>query len=73
MDFETFIQEVRESYAAARAKHRSLAGWHEGYAVTLEEMDELWDEIKADAPYERKAEEILQIAAMCYAMLAELD
>ena len=40
---------------------------HEGYAVILEEMDELWEEVKGHAGPERTArmrEEAIQVAAM---------
>lgn len=37
---------IAESYIKARAKHAPMRGAHEGYAVILEELDELWDEVK---------------------------
>jgi len=38
---------------------------HEGYAVILEELDELWEEIKAKKPdSERMEKEAIQVAAM---------
>jgi hypothetical protein len=48
---------------------------HEGYAVILEELDELWDEVKKnqknyDIVAQRK--EVLQCAAMCLRFAAEL-
>jgi hypothetical protein len=48
---------------------------HEGYAVILEELDELWDEVKKnqrnyDIPAQRK--EAIQCAAMCIRFVAEL-
>jgi len=48
---------------------------HEGYAVILEELDELWDEVKKnqrnyDIPAQRK--EAVQCAAMCIRFIAEL-
>lgn len=45
--------------------HGPFASAHEGYAVLLEEVDELWDEVKnRDKNKERMREEALQIAAM---------
>lgn len=62
---------VAEEYEKARKKHRPMAGAHEGYAVLLEEVDELWDEIKSDNPG-RARKECIQVAAMALAMLAEV-
>lgn len=39
-------------------------GRHEFYGILLEEVDELWDAIKADEPLNRVAEEAVQVAAM---------
>jgi hypothetical protein len=55
------INELSRSYAL----HGKFQGSHEGYAVLLEELDELWDEVKnkkRDIPAMRK--ECIQIAAM---------
>lgn len=50
----------------AYAKHgREPWGRHEFYAILLEEVDELWDAIKADEPTQRVLEEAVQVAAMC--------
>lgn len=44
------LEQVRQSYAKARAKHAPMHSAHEGYAVLAEEFDELWDEVKAWQP-----------------------
>lgn len=41
-------------------------GRHEFYAILKEEVDELWDAIKADAPQEEVYKELTQVAAMCF-------
>lgn len=57
--------EMIDELARARFKHRDMASAHEGYAVILEELDELWDEIKAQTPDRSKMrKEALQVAAM---------
>jgi len=44
------LADIANSYRKARAKHAPMRGPHEGYAVLLEEFDELWDEIKQWQP-----------------------
>jgi hypothetical protein len=48
---------------------------HEGYAVILEELDELWDEVKKNQKnydLERQRKEAIQCAAMCIRFATEL-
>jgi hypothetical protein len=40
------IEEVMYELVNARSKFPSFNSYHEGYAVLLEEVDELWDEVK---------------------------
>lgn len=59
---EAVVSEVERAYA----KHGKLQwGRHEFYAILKEEVDEAWDDIKADAPQEKLMQEVVQIAAMC--------
>jgi hypothetical protein len=58
------ILEIIEELAAARRKFPHFHSAHEGYAVILEELDELWDEVRANGPKERMRAEAIQIAAM---------
>ena len=51
-----------ELYRATR-KFGSFASTHEGYAVILEELDELWDDVKANRVDDSIAEAV-QVAAM---------
>jgi hypothetical protein len=39
-------EEVNAELARAEAKFKPYNSAHEGYAVVLEELDELWDEVK---------------------------
>jgi hypothetical protein len=58
---------IREELVKAVSKFGAFNSAHEGYAVILEEVDELWDEIKAnkvDGATDRQRGEALQIAAM---------
>jgi hypothetical protein len=52
--------------AKAKAKHKRMNSAHEGYAVILEELDELWVEIKQQNQNKDKIKkELIQVAAMC--------
>jgi hypothetical protein len=44
---------------------------HEGYAVILEELDEAWDEIKANRP-EKAIGEMIQVGAMALRFVVEM-
>ncbi|MGB8274118.1 MAG: hypothetical protein WCF16_02485 [Alphaproteobacteria bacterium] len=43
---EPLLQEISESLVKAEAKHAPMQSAHEGYSVILEELDELWEEVK---------------------------
>ena len=67
------LEEVGAELLKATIKHRPMTGPHEGYAVILEELDELWDEVKAqvhDPAAMRK--EALQVAAMAVRFIADV-
>lgn len=50
----------------AYAKHgREPWGRHEFFAIMREEVDEVWDDVKADSPTEALLKEVVQVAAMC--------
>ena len=50
----------------ARAKHGDMKCQHEAYAVILEELDEFWQEVKAQKfDKENALKELTQVAAMC--------
>jgi len=59
------ILEIAASLAKAEAKHAPMRGHHEGYAVILEELDELWSEVKRQMLDPAKLrKEALHVAAM---------
>lgn len=70
----TNLAMVQKELESAMAKHPT--GWHsahEGYAVLLEEVDELWDEVKLSTHNTRKMRiEACQIAAMALRFLIEV-
>jgi len=58
-------EEVTDELDRAMSKFGPMAGPHEGWAVIREEVDELWDDVKANrgrGPEARK--EAIQIAAI---------
>lgn len=73
--FET-IHHVGEEVRRAKSLFpEDFHNQHEGYAVILEEMDELWDEIKKNQKsYDLVAmrKEVIQCAAMCIRFATEL-
>lgn len=58
---------IRSELDHAYKKHgREPWGRHEFYAILLEEVEELWQAIKSDAPQEEVLKELRQVAAMCF-------
>jgi hypothetical protein len=65
--------EVAAELRRARTKHAPMRGAHEGYAVLLEEVDELWDEVKRrDPDLVAMRKEAIQVAAMGLAFAIEV-
>lgn len=65
--------QVEAELTRAREKHRAMISQHEGYAVLLEEVDELWDEVKKKHFDKTAARtEAIQIAAMAVAFAVEV-
>jgi hypothetical protein len=61
-----FLRCLEQELEHAYATHgRAPWGRSEFYGVLLEEVDELWDAIKANAPDARVEAELIQVAAMC--------
>lgn len=56
-------------------KHKPFCSTHEGYGILLEEVDELWDEIKKSKDYfanKRMVDEAIQVAAMAIKFIENL-
>lgn len=64
MSLRQIINEVEKELVKATGKFGSFNSSHEGYAVILEELDELWYEIKNNHPASRQRSEAIQVAAM---------
>ena len=71
--FPSYVQlEIEED----RNKFDPIGNLHEGYAVLLEEVDELWDEVRKQPSVRRKSDvmsELVQIAAMAQRIAEDLE
>lgn len=67
------LDSVETEYLRALHKFpQPMKSAHEGYAVLLEEVDELWDEIKNGQDKEMMCAEAIQVAAMAVRFIREL-
>ena len=67
--------EATAELARAMEKHAPMHSLHEGYAVIFEELDELWDEVRAWQPGSDLTEarkEALQVAAMALRIILDV-
>jgi hypothetical protein len=73
-DVRAVLREVAQEVMRARGKHPVFNSAHEGYAVLLEEVDELWTEIKIRQrdPLRLRAEAV-QVAAMAVRFLTDVN
>jgi hypothetical protein len=62
---------IHDEAESARAKFAPFNSAHEGYAVIAEELDELWDDIKANRKGPDIAEAI-QVGAMALRYIADM-
>lgn len=67
------LHAIHVEYLKATDKFPSFNSCHEGYAVILEELDELWEEIKRN-PKDREAirSEAIQVGAMALRFLVDV-
>jgi NTP pyrophosphatase (non-canonical NTP hydrolase) len=70
------IKAVRKEVERAMTLHSgSMRNAHEAYAVLLEEVDELWDEVKKNSKTRdpiKMREEAIQVAAMAVRMIVDV-
>lgn len=75
MKYKSFPKMVSKELKSARSKHGNMKSIHEGYAVILEELDEVWDEVKkksSERDMENLLKEIIQVAAMAQKMAEDV-
>lgn len=71
--FQDICVDILHEANRASIKWPPFHSVHEGYAVILEELDELWDESKLKVPSkERLRKEAIHVAAMAVRFAAEL-
>ena len=68
----SLVTEIYRELDRAMSEYGPFHSAHEGYAVLLEELDEVWDEIKKDDS-KRAREELVQVGAMVLKLLRFLD
>lgn len=69
------MSEVLTELIRASEKYPALRSSHEGYAVLLEELDEVWDEVKKKQTSQSKSllrSEARQVAAMAVRFMIDL-
>ena len=74
MSYSESAEEVLNELQRAKAIWKDdFKNYHEAYAVILEEVDELWDEIKKkNQDKEKIRKEAIQSAAMLLRLITEL-
>ena len=69
---DKILSDVQSEFGRAAVSNPPHNSYHEGWAVLLEEMDELWDEIKKN-PSNRDSDliraEAIQVAAMAVRLI----
>lgn len=69
---DDILSEVTMELDRALAKHGDFKSAHEGYAVLLEEVDELWQEVKHGTKKNARIEAV-QVAAMAVKLVDFID
>lgn len=73
LELQSNILDILAEVERAKSIHKgNFNNFHEAYAVILEEIDELWDEIKKkDVDLEAIRKEAIQAAAMLCRLITE--
>ena len=70
-----FNQLVQEELKRARQQHGPMLSIHEGYSVILEELDEVWEEVKKktkERDLDNLFKELIQVSAMAQKMAEDV-
>ena len=70
---EAALGDIGSEYLRAVKKHQPMVNAHEGWAVLLEEVDELWDEVKKQKrDPEKLRKEAVQVGAMALRFILDI-
>lgn len=73
MDLDNILEDIKKEFKFATEHWNDFGSLHEAYAIVLEEMDELWDEVKrSQKDPERLSyvkEEAIQVATMAIRLI----
>ena len=75
MESDKAIGLIIDEFCSATAKNDKFHSAHEGYGVLLEELDELWDEVKkkdCNRDIELMRKEAVQVGAMALRFIVDL-
>jgi NTP pyrophosphatase (non-canonical NTP hydrolase) len=70
-----FNELMKVELKKARQQHGPILSVHEGYAVILEELDEVWEEVKkktSERNLNNLLKELIQVAAMAQKMAEDV-
>lgn len=71
-NLDAHLIDVKSELVRATQKFKPFHNTHEGYAVLLEEVEELWDEIKIRPENPKKIrEEAIQVCAMAMRIIMD--
>lgn len=69
----SIVHDVLTELLSAQEQHQPMNSFHEGYAVLLEEVEELWDEIKTkNKSIKNIHNEAIQVAAVAIRIIHDL-
>jgi NTP pyrophosphatase (non-canonical NTP hydrolase) len=72
---KNFAKLVKDELKSARKQHGPMNSIHEGYSVILEELDEVWDEVKKktrERDLNHLLKELVQVSAMAQKMAEDV-
>ena len=65
---QEILEDIKEEFEVASKKWKGFNSLHEAYAIVLEEVNELWEEVKASQKNSSRIkfarEEAIQVATM---------